>query len=97
MTKGISIQKFIREALRDIQKGTTKDFILGNINFEVIITTRKSRGGKVDIKVVSGGMDLEDQITHRITFSVASKKSSAHAVEQLEKLLKKLSKTQSKK
>lgn len=84
----VSIKKFVQEALTEIQESVPKkDFLIGNINFEITVSTSSKEKGGVDIQVLQVGAAKNNQISHKISFSVASKENSTHAMKQLENLL----------
>jgi len=83
----VRIKKFVQEALSEIQESVPKDFLIGNINFEVAVTASTKKRGGVNLQVLSAGASATDQTTHKIAFSVSSKKASAHAMKQFEKFL----------
>lgn len=95
MSKDVTIESFVRKALQEIKQGTPSDFLIGNINFEVTVTTQSSKRGKFDIRVIGAGGLAKNTITQKLNFSVSSKESAIQAQKQLENfvlLLKKIDK-----
>lgn len=88
--EGVSIKNFVKKTLKDIQKGVPKEFIIGNINFDIIISTKSSKKGVLDIIVLGAGVKRDEIINHRISFSVSNKEASTQGIQQLESLIKTL-------
>jgi len=90
MSEGLPIKLFVKNALKDIQDGVDKNFVVGNVNFEVSVTASSKKGGKVDVKVVEAGADVSSQTTQRITFNVLSKRALTQELKRVIQLIKKL-------
>ena len=70
------IEKFVNETLKEIKGGLTKGFRIDDkVHFDIALVTNAKIKGKLDIKLVSIGSNLESQIVHRIKFSVIDEES----------------------
>ncbi len=70
-----SLKEFEEETIGEINSGLPKDFeISDEIKFDVSVTTTASKGGKLNIKLASGNIEKDNQVTHKISFGVVNAK-----------------------
>ncbi|MEI8201460.1 MAG: hypothetical protein WCH34_00495 [Bacteroidota bacterium] len=95
----ILLQEFISKTLEEINEGLPGGYIIeGTIDFEVSLTTSTNKSGKVEIKVISGGLEKGNELVQNVYFSVInelekkrSEKNSADTIfKYIEKGLKKI-------
>ena len=71
-----------------------------SINFEVSVTSNKSKSGGIEIKVVSGGIQKGNELVQTVSFSIineldkakSDKKTGDNILRYIDKVLKKLTK-----
>ena len=70
----IDLSSFIGSVLEGIKDGASEEFtIQGPIEFELSTITTKSKDGKVDVKVLELGAEVNIQDIQKIKFQVFSK------------------------
>jgi len=70
----IDLKSYIESALKDIREGSSKEFtIQGPIEFELSTITSKNKEGKIDIKVLELGSDVNVQNIQKLKFQVYNK------------------------
>lgn len=71
-----TLQEFIKKTVAEIQSGLPEGYELSDeIAFDISVITTTGKQGKVDIKVISGEVDKENQIVHNINFGVVHSKA----------------------
>lgn len=70
----ISLQEFVRKTIEEINAGIPKGYVIEEtIDFEVSVTTSTNKTGGIEIKVLSGSIEKENQIVQTVLFSVINK------------------------
>jgi len=88
-----TIKNFVKEVLTEIKESVPeKEFIIGNINFEVTVLASSKKKGGIDLQIFQGELGGDNQVSHKISFSVSNKEASAHALKQLESIFTTLKK-----
>jgi len=80
----LTIKEFVQKTISEIEEAVPNNYeIDDSILFEVSVTTTKSSSGGVDIKIVSGKLSDDKEITHKIEFSIANIKQQEKKVNDL--------------
>ncbi len=79
-----TFKEFIKKTISEIEAAVPDNYELDDsIDFEVSITTSKGSSGGIDIKIVSGKLSEEKEITHKIEFSISNIKQQEKKVNDL--------------
>lgn len=66
-----TISQFIEKTVRDVNAGLPEKYeISEGIEFEISVVSRETAKGGLDLKVISGGLNLENEQIHKIKFEV---------------------------
>lgn len=80
----LTIKEFVQKTISEIEAAVPDNYeIDDSINFEVSVTTTKGSSGGIDIKIVSGKLSDEKEITHKIEFSISNIKQQEKKVSDL--------------
>jgi hypothetical protein len=83
----LTIRQFIREAIKEIEDALPDGYVVDEaIDFEISVTTTKSKDGGLNIEVFSGKLSEDKEVIHKLNFSIVN-------VAQKEEDLKKSSET----
>lgn len=82
-SKQLSIKQFIKEAIQEIEDALPNGYAIDEaIDFEISVTTTKSKDGGLNIEVFSGKLSEDKEVIHKLNFSIIN------AVKQQEDLQK---------
>jgi hypothetical protein len=96
-----NLQDFIKKTIEEITLGLPDGYVVeDSINFEVSVTSNKSKSGGIEIKVVSGGIQKGNELVQTVSFSIineldkakSDKKTGDNILRYIDKVLKKLTK-----
>jgi hypothetical protein len=100
-SKQLSIKQFIREAIQEIEEALPNGYSIDEaIDFEISVTTTRTKDGGLNIEVFSGKLSEDKEVIHKLNFSVINsvqkeedlEKSSETFIKYLGKGLKEMSK-----
>ena len=100
-SKQLSIKQFIRETIQEIEDALPNGYAIDEaIDFEISVTTTKSKDGGLNIEVFSGKLSEDKEVIHKLNFSVINaaqkeedlKKSSETFFKYLGKGIKEMTK-----
>jgi hypothetical protein len=74
----ISLQEFVRKTIDEVNSALPKGYVIEDaIDFELSVTTTNTRNGGIEIKVLSGKVEKENQTVQSVYFSVINEKDKA--------------------
>lgn len=99
--ENLTITEFIKKTINEIESALPTGYAVDeSIKFEISVTTMKTKGGGIDLKVVSGKLSDDKEVVQKINFSVINaeqrdldfKKSGDTFIKYIGKGLKQISK-----
>ncbi len=79
--KGSPIKDFVSQSLAEIAEGLPEGYsVIGNVDFDLTVTTVSGKSGKADIRVLSGGGHSSKQHVQRIHFQVGNPEANLQSL-----------------
>lgn len=69
----LTIKEFIQKTIEEIESALPTAYAVDeSIKFEISVTTMKTKGGGIDLKVVSGKLSDDKEVVQKINFSIVN-------------------------
>jgi hypothetical protein len=66
-----SLKEFIQKTIQEINESLPDSYIIDEaIDFEITLTSSKMKNGSLDLKVISGKLENDNEVTQKVNFSV---------------------------
>lgn len=86
---GSPIKTFVNQTLKEINDGLPKGYDLtSSVDFELSVVNNTSKKGKIDVRVLSLGGDINAQNTQKVRFSIGDPNKAEQQARNVFKILK---------
>ena len=96
-----SLKEFIQKTIEEINSGLPENYVVDDaIEFEVSVSTKQSKSGGLEIKILTGEISNSNEFVQKVSFAVVNgkyktetdKKNASNIIKYIGRGLKELSK-----